>query len=136
MMQIQTADGMKPLPRKWSFWQHKKNRTVYQVTEISNLGEKQGDYPVTISYMGPDGRPWSMVASKWYDKMDPVTTMLTKLLHQYEGQVLTPSVIRALTGIWQNLMLQNEVDMGPRVLKFKSSPVYTPGQQEPEDEGI
>lgn len=105
MIQVLTNQGMKTLPREGSYWKH-RNGNIYQVKEVSNESDRQGEYPVTITYVGPNGKKWSKTAFKWFDKMTPLTDVVEETLLSMEGQVLDNSAIRKICAVWYGMMQQ------------------------------
>jgi hypothetical protein len=105
MMQVLTSKGMQTLPRVGSYWKH-RNGNIYQVTKVTNLSDRQDEYPVTVSYIGPNGKEWSKQAFNWFTKMRPLTDVLVEWLNNNEGQILTRDKISELAQIWLGMMQQ------------------------------
>lgn len=63
------ADELVP-PDVGATWQHKKGTlyTVILVTEKSDAG-REDEFPVTVSYVGPDGRVWPRTLPRWHAGM-------------------------------------------------------------------
>jgi len=93
------------LPRKNSYWRH-RNGNIYQVTSITNLDTKQARYPVTVNYIGPNGKEWSKRADEWFEKMTPLTQVLDDWLQRHQGQVLGPKLIIEFQALWHDMMQQ------------------------------
>ena len=105
MIQVLTNQGLKTLPREGSYWKH-RNGNIYQVKEVSNESDRQGEYPVTITYVGPNGKKWSKTAFNWFDKMTPLTEVVGRWLFEHVGQVLTPELIEEFMALWRGMMQQ------------------------------
>lgn len=61
-----------PPPEMGSTWMHKKGTlyTVLQVTSAPGIGREE-EFPVTVTYVGPDGRVWPRTLPRWYASMTP-----------------------------------------------------------------
>jgi len=105
MMQVMTSKGLQTLPRKNSYWKHRNGR-IYQVTSVTNLSDRQKEYPATVNYVGPNGKEWSKSVYDWFEKMTPLTDVIVHWLNLNEGQVLTLEKIAELEGLWRGMMQQ------------------------------
>jgi len=103
MIQVMTRKGLQTLPRKGSYWKH-RNGNIYQVTSVTNLSDRQKEYPATINYIGPNGKEWSKTAYDWFEKMTPLTDVIVDWLHDHCGQVLTLERCAELQKLWQGIM--------------------------------
>ena len=58
------------IPEQGSEWTHKKG-TIYLVLETSAPSDDPADtkFPVTVLYMGPDGRIWPRTLPRWHEGM-------------------------------------------------------------------
>jgi len=105
MIQVTTSSGLKTLPREGSYWRH-RNGNIYQVKEVSNESDRQAEYPVTITYVGPNGKKWSKSAFNWFEKMSPLTAEIDLWLHRHEGKLLSPRLILEFQTLWRGMMQQ------------------------------
>lgn len=57
-------------PELGATWTHTKG-TQYVVLEVSSSedGDRGGKFPVTILYLGPDGRIWPRTVPRWHEGM-------------------------------------------------------------------
>lgn len=102
-MQVMTSKGLQSLPRKLSYWKH-RNGNVYQVTSVTNLSDRQKEYPATVNYIGPNGKEWSKTVYDWFEKMTPLTDVVVDWLNKHEGQVLTLELCAEFQTLWQSIM--------------------------------
>lgn len=107
MMQVTTPQGLKTLPRKGSWWRH-RNGNLYRVVMVTNLSDRQAEYPVTISYVGPNGKEWSKQAHDWFEKMTPLSKVLSDWLDQHLGQALSPELAAEFMNLWSGIEQQME----------------------------
>jgi len=58
------------LPEPGSVWRH-KGGTLYTVLDVTSSPDeaKKDEFPVTVIYIGPDGRKWPRTLKRWYDSM-------------------------------------------------------------------
>jgi len=103
MIQVMTNKGLQTLPRQNSYWKH-RNGNIYKVIDVTNLSDRQDQYPVTINYVGPNGKKWSKTAFDWFDKMTPLTDVVVDWLNRHEGQVLTLELIVEFEAVWRGMM--------------------------------
>lgn len=72
----QGANELKVLtaPVPTSVWAHTSGRlyTVLMVTSPPDE-EKTADFPVSVLYLGSDGRKWVKSLKRWHDSMTPVS---------------------------------------------------------------
>lgn len=62
------------IPRIGSPWVHKKNKISYTVYDITNAEADPGrneEYPITVSYIGMNGKKWSKSLANFLDRMEP-----------------------------------------------------------------
>jgi hypothetical protein len=61
-------------PEPGSIWQHKSGThyTVFAVSSKPDEG-KEEDFPVTVFYVGPDGRQWPRPLKRWHGSMTLVS---------------------------------------------------------------
>ena len=62
------------IPKIGSPWIHKKNETEYTVYDITNDEADVGrnaEYPITVSYIGSNGKKWSKPLDNFLDRMRP-----------------------------------------------------------------
>jgi hypothetical protein len=59
-----------PPPEPGSEWVHTKG-TIYTVIGVSSPPDdaKADEFPVTVLYVGPDGRKWPRTLKRWYASM-------------------------------------------------------------------
>lgn len=100
MIQVMTSNGLQTLPRKYSYWKH-RNGGIYQVTSVTNLSDRQEQYPMTINYIGPNGKEWSKTAYDWFEKMSPLTKVLEDKLFELIGN---PLIRLELMTVWYGIM--------------------------------
>lgn len=105
MIQVQTSKGMQTLPRKYSYWQH-RNGNIYQVISVTNLSDRQAQYPVTITYVGPNGKEWSKTAFDWFEKMTPLTDVMEQTLVELKDTFLDDYALDKLRAVWHGMMQQ------------------------------
>lgn len=105
MIQITTSKGLQTLPRRFSYWMH-RNGNIYQVTSLTNLSDRQKEYPVTINYVGPNGKEWSKTAYDWFEKMTSLTDVVETWVNFNAGQELTPERIAGFKSLWRGMMQQ------------------------------
>jgi hypothetical protein len=69
------ADKPLTLPEPGSVSVH-KNGTLYTVLSVTTApdDEKSDEFPVTVLYMGPDGRKWSRTLKRWHGSMTQVAS--------------------------------------------------------------
>lgn len=69
------ADKHFDLPEPGSVWRH-KNGTLYTVLSVTTAPDeaKADEFPVTVVYMGPDGRKWPRTLPRWFASMTLVAT--------------------------------------------------------------
>jgi hypothetical protein len=69
-----TAPLAVEIPEPGSVWQHKSGTdyTVFAVSSKPDAG-KEDDFPVTIFYVGPDGRQWPRPLKRWHGSMTLVS---------------------------------------------------------------
>lgn len=62
-----------PPVTKGSVWRHTNGNlyTVIMLTDEPDAG-KEGEYPVTVIYYGPDGRCWPKKLSEWHRSRERV----------------------------------------------------------------
>jgi hypothetical protein len=62
------------VPEPGSVWQHKSG-THYTVVAVSSTPDagKEEDFPVTVFYVGPDGRQWPRLLKRWHGSMTLVS---------------------------------------------------------------
>ena len=60
------------IPRINSLWEHHTNKTEYEVYDVTNDEgdeDKRGQYPITVSYIGPNGKKWSKSLERFHETM-------------------------------------------------------------------
>ena len=66
-------------------YRHHKSKVVYEVYDLTNehaLPENSQRYPVTVSYVGPNGKRWSKPVSNFLETMRHVRNCKCKLKQQ------------------------------------------------------
>lgn len=69
-------------PKLESEWLHKKNQTRYMVYDITNGEAAEGrndEYPVTVCYIGENGKKWSKPLANFLEKMEPVESRVPSM---------------------------------------------------------
>lgn len=54
------------LPVSGSRWRHHTSKQIYSVLFITNRETTNLDYPVTVVYVGQNGKLWSRPAVDWF----------------------------------------------------------------------
>lgn len=104
MIQVQTSSGLRTLPRVGSYWKH-RNGNIYQVFAVTNLSDRQAEYPVTICYRGPNGKAWSKNAFNFFEKMKPLTEVLEDKLRELD-YVIPNEIAAEIMDVWRGMMTQ------------------------------
>lgn len=106
-LSVMTSKGLMNVPRVGSWWMH-NNGKAYQVFALTNLSDRQTEYPATICYRGPNGSEWSKPLTEWYTKMTPMTDLIEQRLKAHVGQVLTEANATMVALLWDQMMSQQE----------------------------
>lgn len=71
---LSAVPALVDVPEPGSVWQHKSGAhyTVFAVSSQPDAG-KEDDFPVTVFYVGPDGRQWPRPLKRWHGSMTLVS---------------------------------------------------------------
>lgn len=62
------SDDAKDIPRADSVWRH-RNGNQYYVLCVANIYSERPEYPLTVVYVGANGRIWSRPFAEWHRSM-------------------------------------------------------------------